>query len=63
MPMNGDNSPGMRMLKGKRLLVKRLRQEIVAEREAVERRVVKIEGRIRIAQALISALEKGALKL
>lgn len=51
-----------RLLLVKRKLIKRLNEEIVIVRENADAAVVKIQSRIRIAQTLVAALEKGTLK-
>ena len=55
-------TPADKLLASKRRLVKRLRDDIAWRRECHEADVAKIEARIRIAQVLIDALEKGTLK-
>lgn len=50
------------LLKAKHKLVERLRGEIEDVKVNAEHAISKIQGRIRIAQALIAALEKGTLK-
>ena len=50
-----------RMLKSKRKLIARLRREITQENEERDRQVLAIQARIRIAQTLVDALEKGTL--
>lgn len=50
------------LLASKRRLIGRLRDEIASVRGRADEAVAKIEGRIRIAQALVDALEKGTLK-
>lgn len=54
-------TPAERMLATKRKLVKRLRDEQAWVRQQAADRVAKIEKQIRIAQALIDALERGTL--
>lgn len=57
-PMNGVE----RMLASKRRLVKRLKTDIATIRENSQWHIGKIEARIRVAETLIDALEKGTLK-
>lgn len=57
-----DMSPVERMKRGKSSLIKRLKNEINAVREDAAEEVRGIESRIRIAQSILDALEKGTLK-
>jgi hypothetical protein len=52
-----------KLLKSKRKLIDTLTENIEYERRECEEKVAKIRGRIKIAQSLVSALEKGTLKL
>jgi hypothetical protein len=56
-------SPVEKMADSKRKLIVRLNNEIKDVFAEAERRAEKIRGRIRIAEALKNALEKGTLKL
>jgi hypothetical protein len=51
-----------KMLKGKRNLIKRLKGEIRQTELDAADEIERINGRIKIAQALVDALEKGTLK-
>ena len=51
-----------KMLKTKKKLIARLKQDIEAVRKDAEVEVSSIQGRIRVAQTLVDALEKGTLK-
>lgn len=55
-------SAAERLLASNRKLIKRLREEIKRVRVDSDEEIAKIEGRIRIAQTLVDALEKGTLK-
>ena len=51
-----------KMLKGKKKLILRLRQEIKNVQFEADQEIERINGRIRVAQTLVDALEKGTLK-
>lgn len=51
-----------RMLRTKKKLVTRLKKEIADVRWQADEEVKRIESRIRIAQSLVDALERGTLK-
>lgn len=55
--------PAQRMLASKRRFVKRLREDIATIRAQAADEVAKLEVKIRIASAIIEALEKGTLKI
>jgi hypothetical protein len=52
-----------KMLKGKRNLIKRLKQDIRRVELDTAREIDSIHSRIKLAQTLVDALEKGTLKL
>jgi hypothetical protein len=51
-----------RMLRSKKKLIIRLKSDIAKAQQAADYEIERIQGRIRIAQALADALEKGTLK-
>jgi hypothetical protein len=51
-----------KMLAGKRRLIKRLKSDINWEQKNAAENIEKIQARIRIAQTLVDALEKGTLR-
>ena len=55
-------TPAEKMLKGKKRLIARLRQEIKNINKYRDEEISNVESRIRIAQSLVDALEKGTLK-
>lgn len=54
-------TPVERMIAGKKKLIRRLEKEIVDARMNAEREVENIQFRIRQAQTILHALEKGTL--
>lgn len=55
-------NPAEKMLRTKKKLIKRLTNEIALVRQNAEEEVEQIKSRIRLAQVLADALEKGTLK-
>ena len=59
---NGKLNAAEKMLRGKKKLIKRLRADIENEKQIAAQNIEGIEARIRIAQTLVDALEKGTLR-
>lgn len=55
-------NPVERMIQSKQKLINRLHEDIAYERRAMTERVKAIQSRIRLAQAILRALQKGELK-
>ena len=64
MPTVGSKplDPAEKALQTKRQLVKRLEREVIDVRRRAEAEVEKLQGRIVLAKALVTVLEKGISK-